>query len=249
MKTKYNVSRTFPLIIFSGGRSEEWVSCHSVALRSDEEKRLYRLHTFLASFPRDTWRESPPRLSSLTFWRVLEYLLCTKGDKWITHALTFLIPAFWNRISMILRKNNFFLSRYTFQISQFFYSLDFFFTTITVIILENFFLFFFFFISKARFSKKLGDGLDKGCFFFLSGRIECRQTFETYYSDGFNFASCDSYAKQDLNVSLFSGNILSRFSPRFELFISRNNRTRLYTSGTCTWNNEKIWNIIVTKKK
>lgn len=191
-------------------------------VRSDERKRLYRLHTFLASFPRDTWRESSPRLRFRGCWSTCAY--CTKSDgKWMpfTHASTFLTPGSSSVdrcISTILTiyfsDINLFI-HLTFKVSFF---LSFF--TITVIILI------FFPLQKVRFCEKL----DKARFFFLSNVTE--ESSAGKLSKPIIPTDLTSPRVRDLNVSLFPANILSRFSSRLELFISRNN-IRVYTSGTC----------------
>lgn len=84
----------------------------------------------------------------------------------------------------------------------------------------------FFPLQKVRFCEKL----DKSCFFFLSNVTE--ESSAGKLSKPIIPTDLTSPRVRDLNVSLFPANILSRFSSRLELFISRNN-IRVYTSGTC----------------
>lgn len=196
--------------------------CRVTIVRSDERKRLYRLHTFLASFPRDTWRESSPRLRFRGCWSTCAY--CTKSDgKWMpfTHASTFLTPG----PSSVDRCISTILTIYSSDINLFIhltFKVSFFlsFFTITVIILI------FSPLQKVRFCEKL----DKARFFFLSNVTE--ESSAGKLSKPIIPTDLTSPRVRDLNVSLFPANILSRFSSRLELFISRNN-IRVYTSGTC----------------
>lgn len=196
--------------------------CRVTIVRSDERKRLYRLHTFLASFPRDTWRESSSRLRFRGCWSTCAY--CTKSDgKWMpfTHASTFLTPG----SSSVDRCISTILTIYFSDINRFIhltFKVSFFpsFFTITVIILI------FFPLQKVRFCEKL----DKARFFFLSNVTE--ESSAGKLSKPIIPTDLTSPRVRDLNVSLFPANILSRFSSRLELFISRNN-IRVYTSGTC----------------
>lgn len=196
--------------------------CRVTIVRSDERKRLYRLHTFLASFPRDTWRESSPRLRFRGCWSTCAY--CTKSDgKWMpfTHASTFLTPG----SSSVDRCISTILTIYSSDINLFIH-----------LTFQSFFLSFFFYdhrdnfnffpLQKVRFCEKL----DKARFFFLSNVTE--ESSAGKLSKPIIPTDLTSPRVRDLNVSLFPANILSRFSSRLELFISRNN-IRVYTSGTC----------------
>lgn len=105
---------------------------------------------------------------------------------------------------------------------------------------QSFFLSFFFYdnfiffviilifspLQKVRFCEKL----DKARFFFLSNVTE--ESSAGKLSKPIIPTDLTSPRVRDLNVSLFPANILSRFSSRLELFISRNN-IRVYTCGTC----------------
>lgn len=187
--------------------------CRVTIVRSDERKRLYRLHTFLASFPRDTWRESSPRLRFRGCWSTCAY--CTKSDgKWMpfTHASTFLTPGFSSVDRCISTILTIHLTFQSFFLSFFFYDHR-----------DNFN---FFPLQKVRFCEKL----DKARFFFLSNVTE--ESSAGKLSKPIIPTDLTSPRVRDLNVSLFPANILSRFSSRLELFISRNN-IRVYTCGTC----------------
>lgn len=138
-----------------------------------------------------------------------------------THASTFLTPG----SSSVDRCISTILTIYSSDINLFIH-----------LTFQSFFLSFFFYdhrdnfnffpLQKVRFCEKL----DKARFFFLSNVTE--ESSAGKLSKPIIPTDLTSPRVRDLNVSLFPANILSRFSSRLELFISRNN-IRVYTSGTC----------------